>query len=87
MSLINRCEKEQMDFLGLGGEAPFRLVMDGSPGQAAAWRRAGGLQRSVDWFVEDRQPCLQSINFLLVVFFSFADTGSVDLEWSLQGNK
>uniref|UniRef100_A0A493U3V4 NHERF family PDZ scaffold protein 2 n=1 Tax=Anas platyrhynchos platyrhynchos TaxID=8840 RepID=A0A493U3V4_ANAPP len=42
MPRINRCEKEQMDFLGLGGEAPFRLVMDGSPGQAAAWRRAGG---------------------------------------------
>lgn len=67
MPLINRCEKEQMDFLGLGGEAPFRLVMDGSPGQAAAWHRAGGLR----WFVEDRQPCLQSINFLLVVFFFF----------------
>lgn len=65
MPRINRCEKEQMDFLGLGGEAPFRLVMDGSPGQAAAWRRAGGLRR----FVEGRQPCLQSINFLLVVFF------------------
>lgn len=67
MPRINRCEKEQMDFLGLGGEAPFRLVMDGSPGQAAAWRRAGGLRR----FVEGRQPCLQSINFLLVGLFFF----------------
>lgn len=34
----------------------------------------------------DALPCLQSIHFLLVGFFcSFADTGSVDLEWSLQG--
>lgn len=42
---------------------------------------------SLGWFAQHMQPCLQSINFILVVFFSFADTGSVDLEWSLQGSK
>lgn len=48
--------------------------------------RGGGHWCSLGWFAQRTQPCLQSINFVLVVFFSFADTGS-DLEWSLQGSK
>lgn len=46
----------------------------------------GGHWCSLGWFAQRTQPCLQSINFVLVGFFSFADTGS-DLEWSLQGSK
>lgn len=49
--------------------------------------RGDGCWCSLGWFAQHMQPCLQSINFILVVFFSFADTGSVDLEWSLQGSK
>lgn len=48
--------------------------------------RGGGHWCSLGWFAQRTQPCLQSINFVLVGFFSFADTGS-DLEWSLQGSK
>lgn len=40
----------------------------------------------MDELVQDKQPCLQPVNFLWAgFFFLFADTSSVDLEWSLQG--
>lgn len=66
MSHVNRSEREQMDFLGLAGIAPFGLVTDGSPGHTAA-AHGDRLQPAADRLVWDKQPCLQSINFVLVV--------------------
>lgn len=55
--------------------------MDGSPSITAVQAEA-----TADELVQDKQPCLQPVNFLWAgFFFLFADTSSVDLEWSLQG--
>lgn len=84
LSGVNGSEREQMDFLGLMAQ-PLRAGFGWEPGIAALHTEA-----AVDEFLH---LCLQPVNFLQAVClffwfffpFLFADTGSVDLEWSLQG--
>lgn len=78
MSDVNGSEREQMDFLGLRDQHP--------PG----WGRVGALAplpctRRLQWMSYFSLVCSLYISCRLVFFFLFADTGSVDLEWSLQG--
>lgn len=69
-----------MGFLGLGGAAPCRQVVGGSPPGAGRWALV------LTGLVCSAHTAMSAVYKFCLGFFSFADTGS-DLEWSLQGSK